>query len=245
MISGRRLNRRLAGRPRDAYVVTERTMTDKGGADHNSARADAFAPYAARMRLTDADLVYVRDNYVTLPELCADRHETPEQVELLITQRLMPRPSYVLEDGTGYFPRDYFRLSDEAGGPDELHVSFAVRHRAATQQEQAADSLEQDWTMYLDGVWGVCLRDVTPETIVRKNTLVSSLCELLMLARPTSLEWRKALRAQVDELDALEREFSPDYDRGDEQERLPTRDLLITAARERYPELFSEAPTPA
>ena len=213
--------------------------------DHNSAQAEAFAPYAGWMRLTDADRDYVRDNYVTLPELCADRPETTEQVELLIAQGLMPRPSYVLEDGTGYFPRDYFRLCDEAGGPDELCAAFAARHRAATQQEQAADGLEQDWKTYLEGVWGVCLRDVTPETIVRKNTLVSSLCELLMLPRPTSLEWREALRAQVDELDALEREFSPDYDRGDQQERLPTRDLLITAARERYPDLFSEAPAPA
>jgi len=220
-------------------------MTDKGGADDNSARADVFAPYAGRMRLTDADLDYVRDNYVTLAELCADRPETPEQVELLIAQGMMPRPTYVLEDGTGYFPRDYFRLSDEAGGTDELRAAFVARHRAATQKENASDDLESDWATYLEGVWGVCLRDVTPETIVRKNTLVSSLCELLMLARPTSLEWREALRAQVDELDALEREFSPDYDRGDEQERLPTRDLLITAARERYPELFSEAPTPA
>jgi hypothetical protein len=197
------------------------------------------------MRLTDADVDYVRDNYVTLPELCADRPESPEQVEELIEQGLLPRPSYVLEDGTGFFPRDYFRLVDEAGGPNELRAAFASRFRVAKQSGQADDELDQAWSTYLEGVWGVCLRDVTPETIVRKNTLVSSLCELLMLARPSSSEWRDALRAQVDELDALEREFSPDYDRGDQQERLPTRDLLITAARERYPELFSEAPAPA
>jgi len=197
------------------------------------------------MRLTDADIDYVRDNYVTLPELCAGRPEAPEQVERLIADGLMPRPSYVLEDGTGYFPRDYFRLADEAGGPAELRESFAQRHRTAKLAAQERSQLDEDWNLYLGGVWGVCLRDVTPETIVRKNALVSSLCELLMLARPTSQEWRESLRAQVDELDALEREFSPDYDRGDQQERLPTRDLLITAARERYPELFSAAATPA
>ena len=195
--------------------------------------------------LTDADVAYLRDNYVTLAQLCAGRLETPEQVESLIEQGLLPRPSYVLEDGTGFFPHDYFRLADEAGGPRELRATFAARYRAAREAEQADDGLEQVWAMYLDGVWGVCLRDVTPETIVRKNALVSSLCELLVLARPNSHDWRRAVRAQVEELDALERRFSPDFDRGDAQERPPTRDLLIATARERYPDVFSEVPTPA
>jgi hypothetical protein len=48
------------------------------------------------------------------------------------------------------------------------------------------------------------------------------------------------LRAQVEELDALEREFAPDYDRSDDQERPPTRDLLVDAAQERYPEAFTD-----
>jgi Family of unknown function (DUF6058) len=82
---------------------------------------------------------------------------------------------------------------------------------------------------------------VTPEAIVRKTALVASLCELLMLPRPRNADWRRALREQVDELDALEREFSPDHDRSDEHERPPTRDLLIGAARERYPDVFAAA----
>jgi hypothetical protein len=32
---------------------------------------------------------------------------------------------------------------------------------------------------------------------------------------------------------------SPDYDRSDELDRLPTRDLIIATARERYPEVFA------
>ena len=197
------------------------------------------------MRLTEADIDYIRANYLTLPELCADRAEPPAHVEELIAQGVMPKPSYVLDDGTGYFPRDYFRIADEAGGPTELRESFAARFHAARRSEHAGWDLEETWETYLGGVWGVCLRDVTPETIVRKNALVATLCELLVLARPTSPDWRETLRAQVDELDGLEREFSPDYDRGDAQERLPTRDLLITAARERFPDAFSEAPAPA
>jgi hypothetical protein len=37
-----------------------------------------------------------------------------------IDDGLLPRPSYVLDDGTEMFPRDYFRLADEAGGIEPL-----------------------------------------------------------------------------------------------------------------------------
>jgi hypothetical protein len=191
-------------------------------------------------RFSEADDVYIRANYMTLNELCSGRAETPEQVEALIEQGLLPQPSYVLDGGTAMFPADYFRLVDEAGGARKLREHFAERHRAATAATRAAsDDLGQDWEGYMGGVYGVCLREVTPEAIVRKSVLVSSLCQLLVLARPRSRDWREALRAQVEELDALEREFAPDYDRGAEQERPPTRDLLIKAARERYPEVFA------
>jgi Family of unknown function (DUF6058) len=186
------------------------------------------------MTFTDADLAYLSANYLTLEELCADRAESPVAVQRLIQERRLPRPSYVLPDGTGMFPADYFRLVDEAGGVDGLREHFAARHRAAKGRD-----LEHDWKMYLDGIWGICLRDVVPETIVRKNTLVSSLCELLVLARPRYEDWRQALREQVDELDELEREFSPDYDRSEQVDRPPTRDLIIAAARERFPEVFA------
>jgi hypothetical protein len=36
-----------------------------------------------------------------------------------------------------------------------------------------------------------CLREVTPEAIARKTVLASSLCELLVLARPADPEWRE------------------------------------------------------
>jgi hypothetical protein len=44
----------------------------------------------------------------------------------------------------------------------------------------------------------------------------------------------------VEELDGLERQFAPDYDRNERRfGRKPTRDLLIDAARERYPDVFA------
>ena len=46
------------------------------------------------------------------------------------------------------------------------------------------------------------------------------------------------MRREVWELDALEREFAPDYDRGGRFGKPPTRDLLIRQAHDRYPDLF-------
>lgn len=188
--------------------------------------------------LTEADLAYISANYRTLEELCEGRAESPKEVRTLIEQRKLPQPSYMLPDGTGMFPVDYFGLLDDAGGVDNLREHFAERHRAASRG-QRVEGVEQDWEMYLDGTWGICLWEVAPETIVRKNVLVSSLCELLVLARPGEPDWRRTLREQVDELDELERQFAPDYDRSDAVDRPPTRDLIIAAARQRYPEVFA------
>jgi Family of unknown function (DUF6058) len=91
------------------------------------------------------------------------------------------------------------------------------------------------------GIWGQCLRDVTPETIVRKRALVNSLSKLIALPPPSQAELRRQLRTEVTELDQIEREFAPDYDRAEEwNERPPTRDLLIEVARQRFLEVFAE-----
>jgi hypothetical protein len=187
------------------------------------------------MEFSDADLEYIRTNYVALDELCAERVERPSEVRSQIDERLLPRPSYVLADGTGMFPRDYFRLADEAGGVDRLPAHFEERLRAAGD-----DDVEGQWDGYLSGIYAVCLHEVTPETIARKTKLVSSLCQLLVLAKPRDADWRERLRREVDELDELERAFAPDYDRNEERFGCkPTRDLLIAAARERFPDVFA------
>ena len=188
------------------------------------------------MDYTQADLDYIRANYVTVDQLCAGRADSPDQVQRLVSEGRLPKPSYVLDDGTEMFPADYFRLVDEAGGYDALQDAFAERLAAAG----GGDELDLHWRTFMDGIYGVCLREVTPETIASKAKLVSSISELLMLARPREADWRRQLRHEVEELDGLEREFTPDYDRDEERfGRRPTRDLLINAARERYPDVFS------
>ena len=168
-------------------------------------------------------------------ELCRERGERLERAQKLVRERRLPAPSYVLPDGTEMVPDDYFALVDEVGGPKRLRPEFERRYRAAGGP---ADELYADWQGYIDGVYGICLRSVSPETIVRKSQLVESIGALLEQDAPADPEWRAQLRRQVDELDALEREFSPDHDRR-RFDRPPSRDLLINAAHQRYPQLFA------
>jgi uncharacterized protein DUF6058 len=180
--------------------------------------------------LTTADIDYIRENYVPLGAACAGRHETPERVRVLIDAGRLPEPTYWLPDGTAMVPADYFRLLDEAGSPADVRAHFARRFLGAGGD---AATVDEEWSAYLSGLYGVCLREVTPETIVRKTALVDSVTRLLDHPRSDDAEWRRTLREQVDELDALERDFSPDYDRTRFHEP-PTRDRLIATARELY-----------
>jgi Family of unknown function (DUF6058) len=186
------------------------------------------------MDLTDADVAYIRANFVPLAELAAGRDE---DVADLIARGLLPRPTYVLPDGTEMVPPDYFALADEAGGAERLPAEFARRC-----QSLGLDAAEE-WEAYLTGVYGVCLREVSPETIARKDALVGSITALLDDPTPDDPDWRARLRADVDALDEIEREFSPDYDRSDRFPLPPTRDRLIRAARERFADVFATART--
>src|ERR1041385_6728200 len=108
------------------------------------------------MEFTDADLAYIRANYLTLDQLCTERVETPSEVRRRIDEGLLPRPSYVLDNGTEMFPSDYFRLADEAGGVDRLRQNFEERLRAAGD-----DDVDGQWEGYLSGIYAVCLQEVT------------------------------------------------------------------------------------
>jgi hypothetical protein len=144
----------------------------------------------------------------------------------------------VLDDGTAMVPEDYFALADEAGGSDRLHDAFVQRYEAAARAEhEQLESAEAEWRAYLSGEYGVCLKQVTPETIVRKSALVARIEALLETPRSHDPGWRSRLRVAVDELDELERPFAPAYDAlrfGGPS----SRDRLITAARADYPAVF-------
>ena len=178
--------------------------------------------------LSDADVAYVRENFVTLEELCETRGESADELRKAIARGEAPRPSYVLPDGTEMVPTTYVTPSRE---------EFERQYLGAGGEPA---ELEDDWAAHLDGVYGVCLLEPTPENIVRKGALVRRIEALLAEPRPDDEEWRGALRRDVDALDALERPFSPDYDRV-QFGRPPTRDTLIAAPRREYADVFEPA----
>lgn len=190
--------------------------------------------------LTQEDVEYIRAKFVPLDELCVANGQSPDRVRALIAGGKLPAASYVLEDGTEMVPPEYFDLVDEAGGEGPLRGLFARRFLAAGGND---DEIGAEWEGYLSGAYGVCLKRVTPENIVRKSALVTEIEGLLAAPRPEDQEWRARLGSAVDELDELERPFAPHYDRA--RWGPSSRDRCITAARERYPDVFSASATRA
>src|SRR5919201_1886600 len=144
--------------------------------------------------LSDADIAYIHANYRPLAEVCHEHGERLEAVEQLIRERRLPAPSYVLPDGTGMVPADYFALVDEAGGVAGLREEFERRHREAGGPP---GELDADWEGYIDGIYAVCLRSVSPERIVRKEQLVVSIGLLLEHPQLDDARWREQLAREV------------------------------------------------
>lgn len=183
---------------------------------------------------TEADKAYFREYFITLDQACEDTDWSIEDVRRWMAAGELPRPSYVLDGGTEIVPPDYFDLVDEAGGIDELRGWFAEGFVGAGGAE--AD-LADEWDGYLSGLYGVCLKRVTPSNIVRKSRLVEEIDAMLVEPRPEDPAWAEQLRVRVDALDKLEKPFAPDYDAA----RLgqSSRDRCITKPRRRFPELFA------
>jgi Family of unknown function (DUF6058) len=224
-----------------------------GGQDMSAKREalGAMTMEDARL-LTEADVAYIRANYRTLEELCAGRPESPRDVRLLIDERRLPRASYVLPDGTGMYPEDYFVLPDAAGGPRGLRDAFERRYTAARRAtekahprgdlpEHRASGPETAWRGYMVGLYGVCLWSVMPETMVRKDELLALIEGSMRDPQAGDQSWLERLRRSVDALDRIERPFSPDYDRV-AFEVAPSRDRFIARPRELYPQAFAAQP---
>ena len=191
---------------------------------------------------TDADHAYIRANYFTLSELCGDRTESPEEVRELIDAGALPAAAYVLDDGSEWFPAGFFDLADEAGQVERLHHHFGERLRVLGMPDQFIDEV---WEEYLSGGLFWCIRDVTPDSIVRKASLCDAITKLLAQPAPAEAVWCAALRRDVWALDAIEREFAPNFDRdlksGGIRTRFgvaPSRDRLVELPRRLYPEVF-------
>jgi hypothetical protein len=163
---------------------------------------------------TPADLQYINTQFVPLEDLCVWRAVNVETVRRRIGARELPAPPY---PGLELFPGDYFDLPDDIAfrrlyvGPDPAEVEAA----------------------YLDGIYFVCLIHATPRNIMRKSNLVDELHALLAAPQPENESWLRTTRRRIDELDLLERPFSPDYDRARFGRRV-TRDELIDEPRRKW-----------
>ncbi|HEY2259710.1 MAG TPA: DUF6058 family natural product biosynthesis protein [Solirubrobacteraceae bacterium] len=170
------------------------------------------------------DIEYVRTTFVAMEDA----------VRPLVERRVLPQATYVLPDGTPMVPPDHAGLLDDAGGdPDAVAARFQERFLAAGG---APAALGEEYESWLTGDYGACLWQTTPEAIVAKCGLMEAITALLADPRESDQRWRAATRAAVDALDALERPFAR-YDR----ERFggpSSRDRLIAATRERYPDLW-------
>ncbi|HLL20825.1 MAG TPA: DUF6058 family natural product biosynthesis protein [Kofleriaceae bacterium] len=183
--------------------------------------------------LTAADIDYVRTSYVTLADL-GPEHATWIGV-------MLPLPTYRLADGTSYFPRDWARLAVDAGSAASTRGLFARRYHAAAAALGEPDQLAVAWQAYLAGLYGACLREVTPENIVAKARLVARLDRALACPAPDQLAWCATLRADVEALDGISRPFATcDRIRFG---RPTSRERLITDVRERYPHAFLDHST--
>ena len=192
-----------------------------------------FLPHRSHPLLAGEDLEYVRGSYFPLEEIARREQVEPEQLAAWIADGRLPRPAYLLPDGTAVFPPDLLDLVRSAGGLDALPDHFAQRTElAAHMLGFGANTREADWEDYLSGEYGICLRQVTPETLVLKEALVERIGRALEEPHPEDPRWRRVLAFDIDGLDALVRPFA----RVDRVRfgRPTSREQLVEAPRRRW-----------
>jgi hypothetical protein len=192
-----------------------------------------LVPHRPHPVLEGADLRYVLEEFLSLDQLALREGLDRRRLEGWIEEGALPRSAYVLPDGTAMFPPDLFALAHAAGGVDALPAHFARRTElAACLMGVGANTRESDWEDYLSGEYGICLRQVTPETLVLKETLVERIGKALEAPRPDDPRWRNALAFQIDGLDSLIRPFARvDAERFGRQ---TSRERLVDAPRRRW-----------
>jgi Family of unknown function (DUF6058) len=192
-----------------------------------------LVPHHPHPVLSNGDLAYVRADFLPLQEIARREQVDAEQLAAWIDSGRLPRPAYLLPDGTPMFPADLVALVRSAGGLDLLPGHFAQRTElAARMLGFSPNTRESDWEDYLSGEYGICLRQVTPETLVLKELLVERIGRALEEPRPEDLRWRRTLAFDIEGLDSLIRPFA----RVDRVRfgRQTSRERLIDAPRRRW-----------
>ena len=175
--------------------------------------------------MTPEDDTYASQWYVELETLAEKNGINPSDIRRLMLADRLPLPSYIRSDGKQMVARDLLELPQRAGGYDELPEWFAQHF------ESSRDAI-REWDGYLRGHY-VCLRNVLPETIKRKEELVKAIKIATAEPQANDQAWLEALHRLVDELDALEPPFTA-YDRLRFGGPI-SRDTCINEVRARFP----------
>jgi Family of unknown function (DUF6058) len=175
--------------------------------------------------MTAEDDEYVSSWYVSLEELASSRALEVDELRRLMLANRLPLPSYIRSDGAQMVAKDLLDLADAAGGAEQLPQWFA-------RQWSSAVEAVREWDDYLSGRY-VCLRDVTPANMQRKNELCEAIGAELDHPAPDDDAWIERIHALVDDLDAIEPPFAL-YDRMRFGGPV-SRDRLIDDVRRRFP----------
>lgn len=205
-----------------------------------------------------SDKAYVRRNFITAEELASRTSLSVGQLRILVESELFPKPTYVFEDGTEWYPPTYSALMLQA---KDAGASFAEMFRNQLRRalenlkrrdkdsfsivvnlegisnEGIEDLVQKIWVDFRSGEYGICLKEPMCGTIIKKDLLMHAVKKLISSPKPADPEWRIALRKNVDMLDILELPQT-DFDRirfG----RPSSRDLLITEVHTSYPQVFA------
>jgi hypothetical protein len=174
------------------------------------------------------DRAYVLDHFVKLEAACRSAGRDFQRTLREIALGRLPGPAYVLDE-IPYVPSDYFFAEFD-------RERFIARYTAACRMlglRCTPAEAEETWGQFLTGIYGVCLRNVTPENIARKHAAIAQIDGLISVPRPHDSQWIARLQEAVDDLDALERPFSPVFDRR-RFGRPPTRDSHVNSIRDRF-----------
>ncbi|HEV2675919.1 MAG TPA: DUF6058 family natural product biosynthesis protein [Aliidongia sp.] len=156
-------------------------------------------------------------------------------------RRAVPKPSYVLPDGTEMVSTDYFTLIGDGSDLGSLRDRFVARFEAALRRlglPVAAENSVATWNSYLTGEFAACLKSVSPEAMALKELLIGSIADLVAEPQPQEEGWRAALRDAVGRLDDLEMPFA-----GWDEVRFGTRTSRarsIDDVHARFPEVFTQ-----
>jgi hypothetical protein len=200
---------------------------------------DFIATYRPMPPLTPEDRTYIEQNFYTMEELCLGRSVTPDEYRSQIREGLLPLPAYLMDEIEMY-PGDFFVFPDSVGRLGRMKEEFTERYVAAAAAYGGPASTEQaqeEYTAYLSGEYGACLRSVSPESIFLKEFALTRIRTLLDAPNPGDVEWSARLRTWVNRLDSMEREFAPcDTARFG---CASSRERYIDRARQEFPTCFS------